>query len=113
MRALIIGAALVGLLLVAAGAAGGHTLVPLEMTSDLQLPLHEWTHIAVVLDGKRRRRGPTLFVNGQAQQLEPIKASARGLSTLVNAEGELLTPSVVLFDGSDIVVGKDESLQVD
>ncbi|MBL9169760.1 MAG: DUF1553 domain-containing protein [Verrucomicrobiales bacterium] len=62
------------------------TMVPLEMTSNLQLPLHEWTHIALVLDGKRRRRGPTLFVNGQAQQLEPIKASARGLSTLVNAE---------------------------
>lgn len=36
MRALIIGAALVGLLLVAAGAAGGHTLVPLEMTSRWQ-----------------------------------------------------------------------------
>jgi uncharacterized membrane protein YgdD (TMEM256/DUF423 family) len=36
MRALIIGAALVGLLLVAAGAAGGHSLVPLEMTSRWQ-----------------------------------------------------------------------------
>ena len=28
-------------------------------------------------------------------------------TTIVNAEGELLTPSVVLFDGSDIVVGKE------
>jgi uncharacterized membrane protein YgdD (TMEM256/DUF423 family) len=36
MRALIIAAALTGLLLVAAGAAGGHTLVPLEMTSRWQ-----------------------------------------------------------------------------
>jgi molecular chaperone DnaK len=27
--------------------------------------------------------------------------------TMVNAEGELLTPSVVLFDGPDIVVGKE------
>lgn len=28
-------------------------------------------------------------------------------TTLVNAEGELLTPSVVLFDGEDIIVGKE------
>ena len=27
--------------------------------------------------------------------------------TLVNAEGDLLTPSVVLFDGPDIIVGKE------
>ena len=27
--------------------------------------------------------------------------------TLVNAEGDLLTPSVVLFDGDDVVVGKE------
>src|SRR5689334_6734690 len=27
--------------------------------------------------------------------------------TLVNAEGELTTPSIVLFDGQDVVVGKE------
>jgi uncharacterized membrane protein YgdD (TMEM256/DUF423 family) len=36
MRALIIAAALVGLLLVAAGASGGHSLVPLEATARWQ-----------------------------------------------------------------------------
>src|SRR5688572_30422776 len=27
--------------------------------------------------------------------------------TIVNAEGELTTPSIVLFDGEDVVVGKE------
>lgn len=28
-------------------------------------------------------------------------------ATLVNAEGDRLTPSIVLFDGNDVVVGKE------
>ena len=62
------------------------TMVPIELTTPSALPLNQWTHIAFTLDGKRRNRGPTLFVNGQAQNLEPIKASARSLNTLSNAE---------------------------
>lgn len=50
MRALIIGAALVGLLLVAAGAAGGHTLVPLEMATRWQTAfMYGYVHVLAAL----------------------------------------------------------------
>ena len=49
MRALIIGAALVGLLLVAAGAAGGHTIA-LDMTSRWQTAfMYGYVHVLAAL----------------------------------------------------------------
>ena len=37
----------------------------------------------------------------------PIWTSSGQPVTLVNAEGDRITPSVVLFDGQDVVVGKE------
>lgn len=50
MRALIIAASLLGLLLVAAGAAGGHSFVPLEMASRWQSAfMYGYVHVLAAI----------------------------------------------------------------
>lgn len=50
MRALIIAASLLGLLLVAAGAAGGHSFVPLEMVSRWQSAfMYGYVHVLAAI----------------------------------------------------------------
>jgi hypothetical protein len=78
------------------------TMVPLELTATEPLPLNEWTHVAVTLDGKRRDRGPTLFVNGRALPLQPKQASARGLPPFATQEPLLIGagPNGAAFRGA-------------
>lgn len=60
------------------------TMVPIEATISEALPLNSWSHIALSLDGKRRDRGPALYINGRECALDPVKATARGLNTISN-----------------------------
>ncbi|MBI1840210.1 MAG: DUF1553 domain-containing protein [Verrucomicrobia bacterium] len=62
------------------------TMVPMEFTTTQILPLRKWTHVAIALDGKRRDRGPVIYIDGVAQVLEPLKATARGLNAITNRE---------------------------
>ena len=58
------------------------TMVPMEFTTAQTLPLKNWTHVAITLDGKRRDTGPLMWINGVAQAVEPLKATARGLNAI-------------------------------
>lgn len=62
------------------------TMVPVELTSSQELTMGTWHHLALVMDGRRKNRGPTLFLNGQALWIEPLKATARGLNSITNVE---------------------------
>jgi Protein of unknown function (DUF1553)/Protein of unknown function (DUF1549)/Planctomycete cytochrome C/Concanavalin A-like lectin/glucanases superfamily len=66
------------------------TMVPAVLTTQEPLPLHEWTHVAVVLDGTRHKRGPTLFLNGRVAPVDLLHASARGLPSFSNLHPLLL-----------------------
>ena len=83
MRALIVAAALLGLLLVAAGAAGGHSLVPLEATA----------------------RWNSAFLYGFAHTLAAIVAAILPFRNILQyAAGWCFVVSVPLFSG--IQIGK-------
>jgi hypothetical protein len=73
------------------------TMVPVELTTQQELPLHEWTHVAVVLDGTRHKRGPTLFLNGSPAPADVLYHSARGLPSFNNTQPFQLGGSI---DGS-------------
>ncbi|HAM72824.1 MAG TPA: hypothetical protein DCM86_14375 [Verrucomicrobiales bacterium] len=61
------------------------TMIPMEMTATNLVLRGRWTHLALVLDGKRREAGPRLYLDGVPVSWEPLKASARGLNTFSNA----------------------------
>jgi len=62
------------------------TMVPVELTTQQELPLHEWVHVAVVLDGTRNKPGPALFLNGRQVPVDLLHTSARGLPPFNNTQ---------------------------
>jgi len=60
------------------------TMVPVLLTTVEALPLHGWTHVAVVLDGTRHKRGPRIFLNGKEAPTTLVHASSRGLPAFRN-----------------------------
>jgi hypothetical protein len=60
------------------------TMVPVILTTQQPVPLGQWTHVAILLDGNRRKRGPTLFINGDLAPVDLLYASVRGLPPFAN-----------------------------
>jgi hypothetical protein len=62
------------------------TMVPVVHTTEVPLPMGQWSHVAVAFDGNRMRRGPVMFVNGAPAKVAERFASTRGLPGFANAE---------------------------
>jgi hypothetical protein len=60
------------------------TMVPVVLTSEQAVTPGHWLHLAVVLDGNRMNRGPTLFLDGEAMEAEARFQSMRGLPEFGN-----------------------------
>jgi hypothetical protein len=60
------------------------TMVPVVLTSAEPVTPGRWLHLAVVLDGNRMNRGPTLFLNGEAMEAEARFQSMRALPEFRN-----------------------------